>query len=192
MKVEINVEKRHIYFLTALIVVLFGIVFAIAQTTTIPNPGHSANEIGSGTMTGPITINGDLSVSGQLLSKPQKIWSFTNTAGDDWIFGSGDAILKTYRPTILSRGLLCTGNADIDTAEYLYAASFEAGCCKINYIRGCDTGFTYCEIRCNEYVGTIPSSSRIVSGEIDSREATIVYGNPLVTTTILGEASVWI
>ncbi len=48
MKIEINIEKRHLYFVIALVCVLFIITFSFAQSS-VPNPGHSAESVGAGT-----------------------------------------------------------------------------------------------------------------------------------------------
>lgn len=43
MKIEVNVEKKHLFFLAGFIVLLLGGVFVFAQTA--PNPGHSFSQV---------------------------------------------------------------------------------------------------------------------------------------------------
>ncbi len=45
VKIEINVNKRHLIFLTFLFVSLTGLILVIAQPTTPTNPGHSINDV---------------------------------------------------------------------------------------------------------------------------------------------------
>ncbi len=54
---KINLEKKHVYFLTIFVLVFIGISYVIAQQAT-PNPGHSAAEIGDGTIANALTIAG--------------------------------------------------------------------------------------------------------------------------------------
>jgi len=66
MKITINIQKKHLIVLVASIALLSGI-FAFAYGTSNPSYfGHSADEIGPGTMQGPIGINGDLFVNGSV------------------------------------------------------------------------------------------------------------------------------
>ena len=49
MQIKINIEKKHLYFLTALIVVLAGTMLVIGYDTSTPSTtGHVASEIDTG------------------------------------------------------------------------------------------------------------------------------------------------
>lgn len=49
MRVEINFEKRYVFAIFGAILLLIGVFFVAAASA--PNPGHTANEVGSGTFT---------------------------------------------------------------------------------------------------------------------------------------------
>ena len=58
MKIVINIEKKHLVFFS-LFILLVGSIFAFADLPpeTSSNPGHSAAELGTGTMYGLLEIN---------------------------------------------------------------------------------------------------------------------------------------
>ncbi|MDO8741512.1 MAG: hypothetical protein Q7J54_08180 [Candidatus Woesearchaeota archaeon] len=57
MKFEINIAKKHLYYLIGLVVFVFIIGIAMAQTAA-NNPGHPAEQIDEGTIAGTLTIAG--------------------------------------------------------------------------------------------------------------------------------------
>jgi len=48
MKFTVNIEKRYAYTIIALLIVIAGLLFVVAQVTNTPNPGHNADQIGPG------------------------------------------------------------------------------------------------------------------------------------------------
>ncbi len=44
MEIKIKIDKKHVFFLTFLIIGFAGVIFVIAQPAT-PNPGHSIAEV---------------------------------------------------------------------------------------------------------------------------------------------------
>ena len=53
MKIEINIEKKHLIFF-GMFIILISSIYVLADYQVF---GHSANEVGPGMMTGPISIN---------------------------------------------------------------------------------------------------------------------------------------
>ena len=64
MDIKITLQKRHLLYLIITLAILTGINYSIAQTPAPPNPGHPADEISGGTISGDVAISGDLRVSG--------------------------------------------------------------------------------------------------------------------------------
>ena len=56
MNLQISVKRAHIVYLIMTLAILTGINYVIAQST--PDPGHSADEIGEGTIASTLTIEG--------------------------------------------------------------------------------------------------------------------------------------
>jgi hypothetical protein len=57
MKLEVAIEKRHLFLFAALLAAMLGVVFVIAQyTSPIPNPGHGADTVWVNTSTGEKTL----------------------------------------------------------------------------------------------------------------------------------------
>jgi len=57
--INIKISNRVLYsfIAVAIIVAIIGVVYAV-----VPSPGHTASEIGSGTMTGPITVTSSFKI----------------------------------------------------------------------------------------------------------------------------------
>ena len=66
MKLEFNVEKKHLVYFGVFLVVLFGGLFVYADYSVpideSPNPGHSASKVGSGVLDGDLHIDGEFAV----------------------------------------------------------------------------------------------------------------------------------
>ncbi|MDO8741513.1 MAG: hypothetical protein Q7J54_08185, partial [Candidatus Woesearchaeota archaeon] len=56
MKLELNIAKKHIYYILGFVVFVFIVGIAIAQTA-VNNPGHPAEQIDEGTIAGTLTIS---------------------------------------------------------------------------------------------------------------------------------------
>ena len=57
MKLEVNIEKRHLYFFIGFIVLVMGVMIVVAFGTSSPSTfGHSAEEVGAGTINNTLTI----------------------------------------------------------------------------------------------------------------------------------------
>jgi hypothetical protein len=66
MELRVSIQKRHLLYLIITLAILTGINYAIAENGS-PNPGHSADEIGEGTIGGVLTIsNGSVIINGTI------------------------------------------------------------------------------------------------------------------------------
>jgi hypothetical protein len=59
LKIIINVEKKHLAIFSLFLVLLTGVFVLATDSNTNNNPGHGADDIGSGTITGHLTIDSD-------------------------------------------------------------------------------------------------------------------------------------
>ena len=87
MKIEINIEKKHLIFF-GMFIILISSIFVLADYDVF---GHLADEIGPGTMTGPISINQGWTYP----TLPSAFYAYSNT---------GDAI--TGKSTVLGKSAI--------------------------------------------------------------------------------------
>jgi hypothetical protein len=59
LKIIINVGKKHLAIFSLFLILLTGIFVLATDSNPTNNPGHSADDIGSGTITGHLTIDSD-------------------------------------------------------------------------------------------------------------------------------------
>ncbi|MDO8739949.1 MAG: hypothetical protein Q7J54_00050, partial [Candidatus Woesearchaeota archaeon] len=85
MKLEMNIAKKHLYYLAAFVVFVFIIGIAMAQTA-VNNPGHPAEQIDEGTIANTLTVSGGNVGIG-------------TTNPDASLVVSGDSVIGLYQTT---------------------------------------------------------------------------------------------
>ncbi len=66
MKIEINIEKKHLVVFSVFLLVFGSISFVLASITITDssvNPGHSASAIGGGTFTDSVAVSGGIKIT---------------------------------------------------------------------------------------------------------------------------------
>ena len=56
MKLEVNLEKRGVFLIVGAVLILAGVIGAIAYTNSIPNPGHGGDSVLVNTSNGEMTL----------------------------------------------------------------------------------------------------------------------------------------
>ena len=115
MKVELNFKKKHLYFGAILLTLFVGIIFVKSYD---PSQGwHSADQIASGTMTGPIgvTQDGGNIAMGDESGNPYVELRATDGSGTPYLDLSNDASTDYDARLILTGDdILHIGGADIE------------------------------------------------------------------------------
>jgi len=119
MELRVKVEKKHLYYLIGFAVLILIAAVTIAQTTTtIPNPGHAADEIGEGTIADTLTVSdekvgigttspshplnvvGSANITGNIYTEstaffgngvPANVYNYFKTDSREWIVGVGQS-----------------------------------------------------------------------------------------------------
>jgi len=104
MEIRVNITKVHFWILLSTIVLLGAGIFAYAQATQKPNPGHSISEIFGGIFGQPIKL-----ASGSYLA--------VQGSGDEQVYIGGDAVandiqLGSFNPNIQKVALWNAGSGN--------------------------------------------------------------------------------
>jgi len=107
MNIELNISKKHLYILTALVIVFAGLIFAVAYGTNNPAVfGHTASEI-----------------EGLSIPKVNSVVGTTNIQTSNTNYD--DMLHMTYTDTFTAGNILVTFNAPFSVAGYGQAISFQ-------------------------------------------------------------------
>jgi len=123
MKIEINVEKKHLVVFSVFLVLVSSLLVLAWDDSNPPNnPGHSADTIGGGMIDGSLTVH-DLNTAGACAIDP------SNGAETDailYVENSGsdcDYDIKAnniFGSTVQSAGVLLTSNDNLQSAGTIY------------------------------------------------------------------------
>lgn len=117
MQLSINIQKKHIYFLSLLSIFLFGVLFARAYGSNDPSfHGHDTTELASGTLQGDFTFNGTVAIDDDL--------TVSGSTPGSAVYGDGsDGNVTISSSASITRdmfydNLIITNNGDLNTSGY--------------------------------------------------------------------------